>query len=379
MHNILYISHTSQLGGAEYSLLLLLERLDRGRFRPTVVVPGPGPLISQLGDMGIACRTAAMQRLKRTRNPAVLLRYFLMWRRMISEITRIIDELDIHLVHSNSTTAHLFASPAAKRTGVPCIWHVRDVSSPGGRLDAMMARNATAIVAISEAVKESMHHPDLAGLKMRVIYNGVDTVKFTPGDGAELRAELGLSGSNPVAGIVGQVVPWKGHQRFLDVAAKVATRMPEARFLVVGDNRFGDFPGILDRLKERAGELGIEEKIIFLGWRQDVVSVINVLDVLVVASDREPFGRVVIEAMACGKPVVSFRCGGPAEIIQHGKTGLLVRPYDLAEMADGLVRLLSRPAESARMGGLGREVARRRFSAEAYAAGVQDTYGQLLA
>ena len=104
----------------------------------------------------------------------------------------------------------------------------------------------------------------------------------------------------------------------------------------------------------------------------------NTLDVLVLASDREPFGRVALEAMACGKPVVSFRCGGPVEIIEHGKTGLLVEPYDTAALADAMVRLLSDPAAAAEMGRLGRNVVQDRFSAEAHVAAVQETYDAVL-
>lgn len=378
MQNILYVSHTSQVAGAEHSLALLLERLDRSRFSPIVALPGKGALTEMLDGMGVPYCPVPMGRLRRTRNPVTLLRYFSMWRRAITEIAKLFDEFGTHLVHSNSTTAHLFAGPAAKRAGLPCIWHVRDMSSPGGWLDTMMTKNATAIVAISGAVKANMCHRRLAEPKTTVIHNGVDVAKFAPGDPMAVRGELGLDASTPVAGIIGQVVPWKGHERFLDAAAKVTAAIPDARFLVVGDNRFGDFPGILDRLKERARELGIGDRVLFLGWRDDTVAVMNALDVLVLTSEDEPFGRVVVEAMACGKPVVSFRCGGPVEIIEHDRTGLLIAPFDTDEMAAGLVRLLSDRDESAAMGELAREAASEKFSAGAYADNVQDLYARLL-
>jgi len=378
MHNVLYVSHTPQLGGAEHSLLLLIENLDRGCFSPAVAVPGPGPLTARLDAMGVLHRTVTMARLKRTLNPFLLIRYFGMWRRAISQIERLIGELGIGLVHANATIPHLFASPAAKRTGTPCVWHVRDISSPGGCVDRMMTRNASAIIAVSAAVNDRMHHPKLAAPKTCVIHNGVDTEKFSPGGRMALRAELGLDGSTPLAGVVGQVVPWKGHRHFLAASAAVAERMPNARFLVAGDNRFGDHPALLDKLKGEARELGIGGKVMFLGWRGDAVAVMNALDVLVVSSETEAFGRVVIEAMACRKPVVSFRCGGPVEIIEHEKTGLLVTPYDTAEMADGIVRLLSDPAASEEMGRLGRQAVCERFSAAAHAAKVQDVYARLL-
>ncbi len=378
MHNILYVSHTSQLGGAEHSLLLLLEHLDRGRFRPAAVVPRFGPLTDALDTLGVPWRIAPMARLKRTLNPIRLCRYFAMWRRAISQIEWLIGELDADLVHANATIPQLFASPAAKRADAPCVWHVRDVSSPGGWVDRMMTRNASAVIAASEAVKDRMHHPALAAPKTCVIHNGVDTAAFAPGDRMALRTELGLSGSTPLAGVVGQIVPWKGHRHFLAACAAVAKTMPDARFLVVGDNRFGDHPGLPDALKDEAGRLGIGGKVMFLGWRDDAAAVMNALDLLVVSSETEAFGRVVIEAMACRTPVVSFRCGGPAEIIEHEKTGLLATPYDTDEMAAGIARLLSSPAAADAMGRLAREAVCERFNAASHAAKVQDVYARLL-
>jgi glycosyltransferase involved in cell wall biosynthesis len=378
MRNILYVNHASQLAGAEHSLLLLLEHIDRARFNPTVAVPQTGPLTEALDAIGVPWRVARMARLKRTRNPIRLCSYFAMWRRASSQIERLIGELGIDLVHANATTSHLFAFPAAKRVRVPCIWHVRDVRSPGGWLGQKMTQNASAIIAVSEAAKGGLRWPELAASKTCVIHNGVDTTKFKPGDRTALRTELGLTGSAPLAGIVGQIVPWKGHGHFLAACAIAAKELPDARFLIVGDDRFGDHPGLLDDLKDEARSLGLGDRVMFLGWRDDAVAVMNALDVLVVSSETEPFGRVVIEAMACGKPVVSFRCGGPAEIITHEKSGLLVTPHDAAEMAAGIVRVLSGPADAAEMGRLGRETVCERFDAESHAANVQNIYARLL-
>jgi L-malate glycosyltransferase len=378
MHNILYISHTSQLGGAEHSLLTLLERLDRGRFGPAVVVPGPGPLTERLDALGVPHHVAPMERLERTRNPVKLLGYYRMWRRAAGQIAGLIGRLEADLLHANSTTAHLFSSPAAARTGTPCVWHVRDVSLTRiTRIDRQMAERATAIIAISNAISESV--PDAAREKACVIHNGVDTNRFAPGDGMALRNELGIGADTPLAGIVGQIVPWKGHGRFLDAAAQVAKSVPKARFLVVGDNRFGDHPGLLDQLKVRARELGIGDCVNFVGWREDVPAVMNALDVLVLASENEPFGRVVIEAMACETPVVSFACGGPLDIIEPDVTGMLVPPLDVAALAGAMERLLTDRERAAAMGRAGRGAVYVRFSAEAYAVKVQDVYGRLLA
>jgi len=379
MHRILYVSHTSQLGGGEHSLLLLLARLDRERFAPGVVVPEPGPLTDRLDAMRVSWHAVPMVRFERTTSPATLVRYFWCWRRAVRKLRKLVGQVDAQLVHANSTAAFLFAAQLTGKQDVPRVWHVRDFSLTGiGWLDRAMARSASAIIAISEPVRESVPRASGVGEKTAVIHNGVDTAEFAPGDRMAVRRELGISETTPLAGIVGQVVPWKGHERFLDVAANVCERMPAAKFIVAGDNRFGDFPGILDRLKDRAAELGLRDRVVFAGWRDDAAAVMNALDVLLVTSDNEPFGRVVIEAMACGKPVLSFQCGGPVEIIEHDVSGLLVRPYDTGAMADEAVRLMSGRDKSAEMGQRARRVVCERFSADLYAAQVQEVYAQLL-
>jgi glycosyltransferase involved in cell wall biosynthesis len=374
---ILYVSHTSQLGGAENSLLVLLERLDAKRFRPLVAVPEAGPLTDHLDGLGVEWRAVPLVRLRRTRNPITLAQHFLAWRRARRAIRRLCEENDVRLAHANSTTAFLHIPRRVRLRG--SIWHLRDVGLTGiGRLDETMARDASAVIAVSEFIRLSVPVGADEGGKVTVVHNGVDTEEFTPGDGDRIRAELGL-GEAPVAGIVAQVVPWKGQDRFLDAMAIVAERIPAARVVVVGDNRFGEHRHLLARLKRRAVALGIGESVVFTGWREDVVEVMRGLDVLVVASDREPFGRVIVEAMACERPVVSFALGGPVEILDDGKTGRLVEPFDLEAMADAVGSLLADRDAAATMGRRGRAVACDRFSADGYAAKVQDVYQRVLA
>ncbi len=379
MKNILYISHTSQLGGAEHSLLVLLERLDRARFNPAVVTPGDGPLVERLDALDIPCYGVPLFRLRRTRNPFPLLRFFFGYFRARKRIARLIDEVEADIVHCNSTTAFLFGSVRGRTRQAPVIWHVRDVRLTGFRgIDRALVRAASAIIVVSETIRGSVRQVRGAAEKTTVVFNGVDTAQFAPGDRAALRDGLGPGDSTPVAGIVGQVVPWKGHDRFLAAAAKVAARLPDARFLVVGDNRFGDHPKLLDKLRAQAADLGLGDVVIFTGWRDDTAAVMNALDVLVVASENEPFGRVVIEAMACETPVVAFRCGGPAEIIEHDRTGLLVEPFDVDAMADAVTALLADQHRAAALGRAARQAVCEKFSADRYVQSIQDLYDRLL-
>jgi len=379
MYNVLYVSHTAQLGGAEHSLLALLDRIDRERFAPAVAVPGTGPLTARLDEMDVPHHAVPMCRFRRTLNPVALARGLVTWRRSIPRIARLLDERRVDLVHANSTTAHLFASAAARRRRVPCLWHVRDFGGSGAWLDAWLARRAAAIVAVSGAVREHLRLPERAEPKATVIHNGVDTDAFAPHDRSAMRKRLGLGEDTPAVGIVAPLVPRKGHPHFLRAAAGASARVPGARFLIIGDDRFGDFPHLRDDLESEAFILGIADHVTFTGWRNDAAAVINALDVLAVTSEEEPFGRVVIEAMACEVPVAAFRCGGPAEIIEHEATGLLVGLFDVTAMADAFVRLLSDRDAAAEMGRRGREVVSARFTAAAHAKRVQDLYDSILA
>jgi glycosyltransferase involved in cell wall biosynthesis len=374
---ILYLSHTERLGGAEHSLLGLLERLHRKRFEPLVAVPEAGPLTDQLDALGVPWHAVPMVRLRRTRNPIRLLRYALAWRRARRAVRDLCDESGARIVHANSTTAFLFV-PRDVRQRLRSVWHVRDIRLTGvRRVDDAMAQDAAAIIAVSDFIRRTVPLAAERADRTAVIHNGVDIESFTPGDGDRVRDELEL-GDAPVAGIVAQIVPWKGHDRFLEAMAAVAERIPDARFLVVGDNHFGDHPRLPGRLKRRANALGLADRVVFTGWRTDVLDVMRALDVLVVASDREPFGRVIVEAMACERPVVAFACGGPVEIIEDGRTGRLVEPFDLAALSDAVASLLADRARGAEMGRAGRAAACERFSAGAYAASVQDVYERVL-
>lgn len=164
-----------------------------------------------------------------------------------------------------------------------------------------------------------------------------------------IRAKLGWDVA-PLVGIVGRLEEWKGQKIFLRAAALVATSHPDARFLVVGGALLGwegDYPLRLQRL---AKELGIDERVYFAGHQDDVYPWFDAMDVVVHASSAEPFGLVIVEAMALGKALVASDSGGPAEIVEQGTSGLLVGHGDHAAMAKAVADLLSDPARRARMG-----------------------------
>jgi glycosyltransferase involved in cell wall biosynthesis len=192
------------------------------------------------------------------------------------------------------------------------------------------------------------------------------------------RDAFGVASTSPCFGIIGMLLPWKGHAVFLHAAQRVFERVPNARAFVVGAAPHGDkhYEG---ELRALAKDLGIADRVIFTGFRPDVPDVLKLLDVVVHASiTPEPFGRVIAEAMAMRRPVIASSAGGPTEIIEDGRTGFLVPPRDHAAMADRVVALLTNPALAQKIAEAGFQEARDRFSADVHAQRVQRVYGMLL-
>jgi glycosyltransferase involved in cell wall biosynthesis len=216
--------------------------------------------------------------------------------------------------------------------------------------------------------------------RVAVILNGIELDKFRPnGDGAngkqDIRAELQLSNADPLIGIVGQLTPRKGQLELLRAFADVWRRVPRAVLLIVGAPLFNRDQEYAELLKRTASELGIAGRVRLTGPRSDVPEIMRALDLLVVNSSAEPFGLVVVEAMACGTPILAAACGGIPEIIEHGKTGWLVPPQDEQTLAEEIVSLSRQPALRSQLAEQGKSHARSRFSAERYLSELQAFYG----
>jgi len=182
----------------------------------------------------------------------------------------------------------------------------------------------------------------------------------------------------------GRLTPWKGQDDFLRAAAIVAERHPEARFLVVGDcvsseaERASD-AAYRDDLHALADRLGIAHLVRFTGYRDDVPAVMNALDVFVLPSHFEPFGIVVLEAMAAARPIVATAAGGVPDIVDDGREALLVPPQAPEALAEAVARLLDDPALADRLGRAAEERVRDEFPIWRHAARVREHYEQLAA
>jgi len=366
--DILYLDHATELGGAEHSLLELLRALDRGRFAPTLACPA-GRLADRAAQLDVPVVHLAVEKLK-SRNPLASL-----WRlrRGSRRLRRLLADGGFALVHANTLRTAVYASTAARAAGVAFVWHVRDSRVPG-LTRAWLLRRCDAAIATSQFLAHSLGR----SRKLHLVPNGIDPARVPPeAAAAAFRSEFGIPPEAPVVGCLGRIRPWKGQGHFLQVAARLAAHLPEAVFLVVGSTLFPD-PGrdYQAELRAEAERLGITDRVRFTGHRDDPLAALGAMSIVANCSEHEPFGRVLIEAMACRRPVVAFRSGAVPEIVVDGSTALLVPFGDVDAMAQAVLDLVRSPMRAEAYGEAGRQRVAAHFSLQASTAKVEALYTQ---
>lgn len=382
---VLYVNQTAQVSGAERSLLALLKGLE-GEVEPLVACPD-GELADLVREVGIEHRPIAGTQASFRLHPLHTTRGVLDIARSAAGLRRLVAAVRPGVVHANTTRAALLALLGRDRSGPPVLAHIRDWT-PEGRFSrfvhGMIARRAQAIVANSAYVAAQFDGLPLRA-PVRVIHNPVDLRRFDPSvaDGSRVRAELGLpAAAAAVLAVVAQLTPWKGQDDAIRALAELAGSEQPRYLLLVGSAKFaGSGTQYHNLAYERdlhalVEELGLADRVLFLGERADVPDVLAATDVLLLPSWREAFGRIAIEAMAMAVPVVATEVGGPAEIVDDGVDGLLLPPRQPSRWASGLGPLLDDPSRRAEMGAAARARAAD-FDLPHHAAKVLTVYRQL--
>jgi glycosyltransferase involved in cell wall biosynthesis len=263
---------------------------------------------------------------------------------------------------------------AARWARVPAICHLRAMAWRN-HFDRWISRWLRGYICISQAV--DAHQRKLGGrvAPSWVVYNGLDLAEFdAPADRAALRAEWGLSDDQEVVACVGRLVAWKGQRVLIEALARLATERPKLRGLIVGEAGSGDLD-YAQELMLLARSLGIQDRVTFMGFREDIASLLHGVDVLAHTSiSPEPFGRVIIEGMAAGAVVIGANAGAVPEIIQDGVTGLLVAPGSVEALAQAIVRVFDHPQEAQAMRQAARQAVEAQFTTARYVRGVEQVY-----
>ena len=374
----------SDLYGASRSLLRMVAALCRDGHAVLAILPQAGPLSEALRGAGASVEDGLDLRiLHRTelRFPRVL-PFFGGIPVSLARVHRVLRAFRPDLVHSNTGTV-LTGALSAKFAGVPHLWHVRDMFDEFGALwngyGRWMLASSARVLCVSRAVAAQFDAFPGTPAKVTVLNNGFPAEEFSPPAGgwqpdpAALRRRWGVPEGACAVGILGRIkLGRKGHDVLAHAFARLSPAHPESRLVIIGST----FPGNEEHETQLRGlvrELGLGDRVVFAGEMDDPRPAYAALDVVVLASARpEPFGGVVVEAMAMGKPVVGTAIGGTVEQIEEGVTGFLVPPNNPVAMAEALARLIADPALRARMGAAGRRWFEVKF-------GFEEMYRRLLA
>jgi glycosyltransferase involved in cell wall biosynthesis len=391
---ILFVDHTAKLGGGEIALINLVTHLGPAS-HPIVVLFSDGPLVARMLAAGIETHVLPLnQSVVNSRKDSLgmgsllrvrdVIRIFL----FILELRRFIRRHEIDLVHTNSLKADVIGGIAGRFAWVPVIWHLRDriaddyLPPTVGHVFRWLARvvpqrviaNSLATLGTLRLKSYRNAHAVPSGLaiapRFHVVHDGMHRSNLV----AEVIED---SNSTLTVGLIGRITRWKGQHIFLEAASIVRRQFPQARFQIIGAPLF-DETDYEDELRQLATLHGLDDVVEFTGHRDDVPSLIAQMDLLVHASTTgEPFGQVIIEGMAAGKPIVATNGGGVPEIVIHGVTGLLVPMGDAAAMAQAIIRFLGNPTFRASAGRLGRQRVHDYFTIDRTADKVQSVYDGL--
>ena len=360
MKTVLFVSNFGTFfGGGEVSLFELIRRLDSSKYRRVVVCPDKGDFYSRVESLGVPVQVVKMPSLK-----GLGLFYL---PSSVRQFLALIKEQDVEIIHANSSRCIMYAGPSGKVSGVPVVWHVR-VTDTDPILDRFLTMLSDRIIVNSQAVlKRFSFVKDQSSIAL--VYNGVDLKKFAPSvSGESIRKEYSIDRDEKIVTIIGRLDGLKGHRYFLEAASRVLDGSRKVRFLIVGDGMVREELEVLSR------KLDVARSVIFCGQRNDVPEILAASDVVVSASLKEGFGRVIIEAMAMTKPVIATSVGGVPEIVQDGESGILVQPEDCQGLASAMISVIDNAEIALKLAVGGEKRARENFSLEKHIREIEEIY-----
>lgn len=356
---ILVLAHDALLYGAQRSLLDILERLDRQRYEPHVAIPSKGPFTDALQKLGIPFTCGIAQRWIYFPKPMTL-RAILRrpWRRLnhpymlevlawlslpfrVIALAWLIRRRHFDLVYTNTATM-LDGALAARLCGIPHVWHLREAVNgntdlsgifPASWLPGFSLSHSNAVVTNSTDLARRLFGEPIPS-KVEIVHNGIDPATYLTSHPTPLLPKLPAGAR--LAAVCGTLQERKDILTYLRSAAHLRDSHPELHHLLIGQGNLS----YLSRIHREILSLRLEDRVHFLGHRDDLPALLSHIDVLVSTAIDEPFGRTLIEAMAAGKPVVATRSGGPQEIIVDGECGFLTELGDDTTIAERLARLL---------------------------------------
>ncbi|MBE2221564.1 MAG: glycosyltransferase family 4 protein [Anaerolineae bacterium] len=354
---ILYVDHAPIWGGAEAVLVTLLRHLDRQQFQPFVGTAPNSPLAQRLAAEDIPVLPVPFGTLNQAgwRLPFNLMK-------SVTAVIRLIRQHHITLIHTNTVRAHIVGSLAGWLTRTPVIWTLHDNTFPP-RLVRWLSPIPRQVITVSTWLADLYQDCGLNG-RCTVIPNGLPQLVKADQEPA-IRAELDIPAQAPIVLNVGRLIAGKAPHLFIRVAEEAARKHPDAHFILVGGADDGEAADqtYLKQLTEVIATTPLGTRLHAVGPRQDVGRFYSAATIVVYnAVQPEGLPTVLLEAMAYGKPVIASAIGGALEIVENGRTGLLIPPNHVAALVEALDTLLANPASQQTMGQAGLKRVTESFS-----------------
>ncbi|HVP36426.1 MAG TPA: glycosyltransferase family 4 protein [Terriglobales bacterium] len=363
---ILHLNTTSSIGGAEQMIIDLAEQTSLDKFRTYVSVLREGELLSEL-------RRRHVKFIWLKESTRVYDYKFL------RNIVELIRQNRIDLIHSHTWGTDFYGYWGSKISGIPMISTIHDryyiFEKWTRRLSyRLFINHIKKIVAVSKDIKGLLiDELKISSQKVRLIYNGINTLKFQTVENLDMiRDELDLGRHDLVIGNVGNLREVKDHRTLITAFSKIVPLFPRSKLLIVGEGK------LKPDLKKLCEELGLGERVLFLGHREDVPFILSLLDVFILPSVSEGCSLSLLEAMAAGKAVVATNVGGNPELVLNGKTGILVPPSQPDQLAEKMIHLLSNEDLRKKMGAEGRKRVKQKFSRESMVKNYEELYSRIL-
>jgi glycosyltransferase involved in cell wall biosynthesis len=386
---VVFVESAAAMGGVQFSTLYLVQNLDRSRWKPIVVCPEEGDLTRACRDSGVETQVLDQPHLwstsvrigtdARLPNPAAWAGDAWLIGRAARRLKGFLRQSSPDLVVTKGLSSHFVGGWAARKLGIPCVWHVQDFISERsfGIYRRTLGRAALwfpqQIIVDGGTIEKQL--PGSLHPRITVIHNGIDTNVFRPGlDGAGVRQELGIPTDHLVVGHMGRVTPWKGQHYLIEAFAHIANDHPNVTLLLVGapvfDNEFYQ-----QRLLNMVAQFGLNERIKFAGYRHDSARVLAATDVFAFTSiEKDTSPLALLSAMSCGLPIVAFDIAGVRELMASEDQFLLVPVEDIGALGRALSEVLSDQSLRQRLGASARKQATTEFNLDKYTDRIEQVF-----
>lgn len=375
-NTILHVTDKGGLGGGETNLLNQLKFSNQIRFTPIVVCPTEGQITEKLDQLKIRKQIVPFKPVERSGK--IFFRFPV---KALLKFCSIINKEKINIVHANDFHSMVVTAIGAKLNKIPIVWTCHGWWPTGKHTGVFINHFADKVIAVSGFVKNKLMKEGFVNPNRIIqIPLGVDLSKYSElSSGETVRHEFRIGKDVPLIGMIGRFQKIKGHHIFVNMAIEISRTNPNVHFMIVGSEVFGN-ESESDYGREIQDSImkdGLNERIILTGFRHDIPQILKALDVLVVPSEVETFGMVVVEAMAAGVPVVSCAKGGPEEIINDGESGFLIPKQDPVLLSQKVLYLLDNPHVKKAMGLCGKQTVSRKYRIEDQVKKIEFLYTQL--